>query len=150
MSPSSTRAQVSPFQFEAVGAALPAEWISPLPYEQPPPPVHLDAAGTTAAVRAGLGTGRNPDVADLFLLDAERALHQGRFRETVLFCWSTINSVFNRKYKALIDAALAGEWAAACEFFSGVDFGVKNKMTAAYICLLTALFFESPATFGKS
>jgi hypothetical protein len=145
-----TRAQVSPFHFAAVGVALPPEWISPLPYEQPPPPIQLDAADTTAAVRAGLGTGRDPDVAELFLLDAQRALHQGRFRETVLFCWSTIDSVFNRKYDALIDVALAGEWAAAREFFTGVDFGVKNKMTAALYLLTHRSLFREPGDFWQS
>lgn len=144
-----TRAQVSPFQFAAVGAALSPEWISPLEYEQPPPPTHLDAAETTAAVRSGLATGRDPDVADLFLLDAERALHQGRFRETVLFCWSTIDSVFNRKYDALINVALAGEWAAARQFFTGVDFGVKNKMTAALYLLVHRSLFREPGDFWQ-
>ena len=81
---------------------------------------------------------------DLFLLDAEQALHEGRFREAVLFCWSTIDSTFNRKYDELVDAKLAEEWAEAREFFKGVDFGLKKKMSAAlYLVSGRSLFRES-------
>jgi hypothetical protein len=88
-------------------------------------------------------------VAELFLLDAERALYQGRFRETVLFCWSTIDSVFNRKYDALIDIVLAGEWAESRRFFTGVDFGLKNKMTAALYLLAQRSLFREPGNFWE-
>ena len=126
-----TRAQVSPFQFAATGAAPPAEWTAPLEYEAVgPQPAVLTLEQTTQAVRDGLASGNDPDVADLFLLDAERAVHQGRFRETVLFCWSTIDSVFNRRYDALVDAALLGEWGEAQEFFKGLDFKLRNKISA--------------------
>jgi hypothetical protein len=125
-----TRAQVSPFQFEAIGPAPPPTWTAPLEYEavgtQPAP---LTLEQTTQAVRDGLAAGADPDVADLFLLDAERSLHQGRFRETVLFCWSTIDSVFNRKYEALVDAALAGDTGEARKLFKDMEFGLKNKMS---------------------
>jgi hypothetical protein len=104
-----TRAQVSPFRFEATGAAPPEAWTAPLEYEAVgPQPAALTLEQTTQAVRDGLAGGNDPDVADLFLLDAERALHQGRFREAVLFCWSTIDSMFNRQYGNLVDHALAG------------------------------------------
>ena len=67
-------------------------------------------------------------LADLFLLDA-KGVHQGRFRETVLFCWSTIDSVFNRRYGAFVDAALLDEWGEARDFFKGLDFKLRNKMS---------------------
>jgi hypothetical protein len=105
-----TRAQLSPFLFETFGAASAAEWTAILEYETAwPQPAPLAVEQTTQAVREGLAGGNEPDVADLFLLDAERALHQGRFREAVLFCWSTIDSVFNRRYDELVDRVLAGE-----------------------------------------
>lgn len=140
-----TRAQVSPFAFSPIGAAPPSpDWLRPLPYEQPPAPVHLDAVQTTAQVRAGLGSGGNPGVAELFLLDAEHALRQGRFREAVLLCWSTIDSVFNRKYDTLVRAALAGEWAEARDFFLGHDFGMRNKMSAVLHLVANRSLFREP------
>jgi hypothetical protein len=129
-----TRAQVSPFQFTAAGAAQPAV----LTMEQ-----------TTQVVRDGLASGSEPDVADLFLLDAERALHQGRFRETVLFCWSTIDTVFNRRYEALVDAALVGEWGEARDFFKGLDFKLRNKMTAGMHLVANRSLFREPGDFWK-
>jgi hypothetical protein len=73
-----------------------------------------------------------------------RAVHEGRFREAVLFCWSTIDSTFSRKYDDLVDAKLAGEWAEARDFFKGVDFGLKKKMSAAlYLVSGRSLFRES-------
>ncbi len=139
-----TRAQVSPFEFAAIEVAPSPEWLAPLAYEQPPPPVHLDAVQTTAAVREGLGTGRDPGVAELFLLDAERALHQGRFREAVLFCWSTIDSVFSRKYDLLVRAALDEEWATGRDFFLGHEFGMRNKMSAVLHLVANRSLFREP------
>ncbi len=140
-----TRAQVSPFQFEAVGAAPPVEWTAPLEYVAAgPQPAALALEQTTQAVRDGLAGGNDPDVADLFLLDAERALHQGRFRETVLFCWSTIDSVFNRKYEGLVDAALVGEWGEARAFFKGRDFHLRNKMSVGMRIAANRSFHAEP------
>jgi hypothetical protein len=125
-----TRAQISPFRFEAISGAPPAEWTAPLEYVAAgPQPAALDLELTTQAVRIGLAGGNDPDVAALFLLDAESSLHQGRFRETVLFCWSTIDSVFNRKYDTLVDAALAGDPSDARKLFKDLEFGLKNKMS---------------------
>ncbi len=91
-----------------------------------------------------MASGNEPEVADLFLLDAELAIHEGRFREAVLFCWSTIDATFNRKYDQLVDSKLTGEWAEARSFFKGVDFGLKNKMSAAlYLVSGRSLFRES-------
>lgn len=140
-----TRAQVSPFQFAAAGAALGAEWTTPLEYEAAgPQPAVLTLEQTTQAVREGLTSGNEPDVADLFLLDAERALHQGRFRETVLFCWSTIDSVFNRRYETLVDTALLGEWGEARDFFKGLDFKLRNKMSAGMHLVANRSLFREP------
>lgn len=145
-----TRAQVSPFQFEAVGAAPAPEWIAPLEYETAgPQPAQLTLEQTSQAVRDGLASGNDPDVADLFLLDAERALHQGRFRETVLFCWSTIDSVFNRRYETLADIALAGEWAEARNFFKGLDFTLRNKMSAGMHLFANRSLFREPGDFWQ-
>ncbi len=141
---------MSPFQFEAVGPAPPAEWTAPLVYEGAgPQPAVLTLAQTTQAVRAGLAGGNDPDVADLFLLDAERALHHGRFRETVLFCWSTIDSVFNRRYDALVDVALAGEWGDARAFFKRLDFGLRNKMSVGMRVVANRSFHAEPEPFWE-
>jgi hypothetical protein len=95
-------------------------------------------------VRNGLLAGTEPTVADLFLLDAERALHQGRFREAVLFCWSTIDSVFNLKYNALVDAVLVGEWAAGRDFLKDHNFGMRNKMSAVMHLIANRSVFREP------
>jgi hypothetical protein len=140
-----TRAQVSPFRFEGVGEAPPAEWLAPLEYEAAgPQPVVPMLDQMMRTVREGLASGKDPDVADLFLLDAERALHQGRFRETVLFCWSTIDSVFNRRYDDLVDGALKGEWSESRDFFKGLDFKLRNKMSAGMHLVANRSLFREP------
>ena len=120
-------------------------WESELTYQADPPKKLAQRTQTiTKRVRELFASGTEPEVADLFLLDAERALHEGRFREAVLFCWSTIDSTFSRKYDELVDAKLAGEWAEARDFFKGVDFGLKKKMSAAlYLVSGRSLFRES-------
>ena len=124
---------------------VPGEWTVPLEYEAADPqPAALTLAQTSDAVRHGLLSGNDPDVAELFLLDAERALHQGRFRETVLFSWSTIDSVFNRGYGALVDVGLAGEWGEARTFFKGLDFKLKNKMSAGMRIFANRSLFAEP------
>jgi hypothetical protein len=126
-----TRAQASPFRFEVVGPGDSEGWTKPIKYEEAQPTsLALTVEQFTDQVRDGLASGRDPNVDVLFLLDAERALRQGRFRETVLFCWSTIDSVFNRKYDLLVDAALAEDWGEARTFFKGLDLGLKTKMSA--------------------
>jgi hypothetical protein len=98
----------------------------------------------TDRVRSMLAFGGEPEVADLFLLDTERAIHEGRFREAVLFCWSTIDSTFNRVYDKLVDAKLDHEWAEAREFFKGVDFPLKKKMSAALFLVSGKSLFREP------
>ena len=75
----------SPFRYEVVGAAVAAEWSTDVEYEPTgPQPVPLTAEQTTNAVRDGLLGGTEPSVADLFLLDAERALHGTFPRDSVV------------------------------------------------------------------
>lgn len=113
-----TRAQASPFRFEVVAGAAEPAWAAELRYDEVSAIVSpLTVTQLTDAVRGGLLTGGDPPVEDLFLLDAEHALQVGRFREAVLFCWSTIDSVFNRKYESLANVKLAGEWASARKIF---------------------------------
>jgi hypothetical protein len=146
-----TRAQASPFIFTLTGEEANPEWALPFIVEATGPPrAELTTAATSQSVTDGLVSGNEPDVAELFLLDAERALYQGRFREAVLFAWSTIDSVFNRKYDALIDVVLAEEWSAAREFFTGVDFGLKNKMTGALYLVCQRSLFREPDNFWQS
>ena len=140
-----TRAQASPFRFEVIGPEDPAGWIDPIEYEEAgPTPLALTVEELTAGVRHGLVSGRDPDVDVLFLLDAERALQQGRFREAVLFCWSTIDSVFNRKYDALVDMRLAEDWGEARSFFKGLDLGLKTKMSAGMRFVANRSLFNEP------
>ncbi len=145
-----TRAQASPFQFQLVGAGAEPAWGEPLKYKAPiPRALRLDVATLTGRVRASLASGNEPEAADLFLIDAERALYEGRFREVVLFCWSTIDAVFNRKYDALVNAALAEEWADARAFFTGVDFGLRNKMSAVMHLIANRSLFREPGGLWK-
>jgi hypothetical protein len=143
-----TRAQVSPFRFEVIGEHNSVNWTQPIAYEeQGPAPAYLTIEQISESVQHGLASGNEPDVAVLFLLDAERALQQGRFREAVLFSWSTIDSIFNQKFDALVDAGLDGEWAAAREFFKGHDFGLRNKMSAGMRLFAKRSLFAEPAPF---
>ena len=105
-----TRAQASPYLFRILGERENTSeiWAQEIRFESSPLPL---ASGQTVqtvteAVRKGL-TGKNdPEVSTLFLLDAEQALLEGRFRESVLFCWSAIDSTFDRKYKTLISSVI--------------------------------------------
>jgi hypothetical protein len=141
-----SRARASPFRFQTISeGASPPAWESEVSYPADPLKILAKRPATiTNQVRALLATGKEPEVAALFLLDAERALHDGRFRETVLFCWSTIDATFNRKYDELVDAKLAGEWTPARDFFKGVDFGLKNKMSAALFLVGGWSLFREP------
>lgn len=140
-----TRARASPFRFELLGAGDAAGWIDPIEYEEAgPTPLAMTVEELTEVVRDGLAGGGDPDVDVLFLLDAERARQQGRFREAVLFCWSTIDSVFNRKYESLVDAALADDWGDARSFFKGLDLGLKTKMSAGLRFIANRSLYNEP------
>ncbi len=126
-----TRAQVGSFQFSVTDADASKFWSRSLQYDKDIPNLlRIHNVELTKAVREGLSSKTEPDVATLFLLDAERAAEEGRFREAVLFCWSTIDSTFTRKYDALVDRALAGEWAEGRDALKGRDLGLRGKMTA--------------------
>jgi hypothetical protein len=71
-------------------------------------------------------------------------MHDGRFREAVLLCWSAIDAVFNHKDDSLVNLALEGEWRAAREFFTGVDFGLRNKMSAVMHLVANRSLFREP------
>src|SRR5271157_4429262 len=88
-----SRAEASPFRFRVFIEADQAQaWEEELSFESSPPKVlSVPSETITERVRALLASGSEPEVADLFLLDAERATHEGRFREAVLFCWSTVS-----------------------------------------------------------
>lgn len=140
-----TRAQASPFDFQLVGEGEQEGWTGALAFEASglsAPLLSVDELSD--AVRTGVDGGGEPEVATLFLFDAERAIQEGRFREAVLFCWSTIDAVFNRKYDLLVNEALAQEWADAREFFTGVDFGLRNKMSAVMHLVANRSLFREP------
>jgi hypothetical protein len=141
-----SRAEASPFTFKTVsGTPGEANWLAELAFEASPPRAIADATETiTERIRALLAAGSEPEVADLLLLDAERAIREGRFREAVLFCWSTIDSMFNRKYERLVDSKLGGEWSDARDFLKGVDFPLRHKMSAALYLVSGRSFFREP------
>jgi hypothetical protein len=148
-----TRAQVSPFIF---GVSMPGNpetwdtegWIEPLEFVAADlVPSSWSVAELSHHVEEGLSTGREPSVEVLFLLDAVQALHLGRFRECVLFCWCTIDSVFNRGYDALAACVLREEWAAARDAVTALDFGMRNKMTVGMRLLANRSFFLEPDAF---
>jgi hypothetical protein len=145
-----TAAQASPFQFALTAGTGVREWVTPYVVEATgPQPASLTPAETSRAVRDGLRGGNDPDVAALFLLDAERALHQGRFRETVLFSWSTIDSVFNRQFDLLANTVLDGERSEARKFITGTEFGLRHKMTAAMHLLANRSLYREPEGFWE-
>ncbi len=142
-----TRAQASPFSFHltATGAA----WEEPLAYESDALPSAIPGSMATIAkaVRKGLASDADPEVADLFLLDAEQALRDGRFREAVLFCWSTIDATFSSKYDQLVDEVLAGEWSGGRDWLKDNKFGMKNKMSAMLYLISGRSLFREPDGF---
>ncbi len=142
-----TRTRCSPFTFSVPDDSASPAWSEPLVFEaEGPSGPRLSLDDQTTRVRDGLSSGHDPAVADLCLLDARRSLHEGRFREAVLFCWSTIDATFNQKYEALVEEKLAGEWNSAREFFTGVDFGLRNKMTAALFLVAGRSLFRDSAS----
>lgn len=142
-----SRAQASPFRFgiEPNGDA----WAEPLVYEAvlTPPPINL--AELHAAVHNGLETNADPPVAILALFDAEYAVKTGRFREAILFCWSAIDATFGRKYEALVDRALAGEWGEARKFFRGhADIPLRHRMSAVMHLVANRSLYREPGLWN--
>ena len=109
-------------------------WESELTYQADPPKKLAQRSQTiTKRVSELFASGTEPEVADLFLLDAEQALHEGRFREAVLFCWSTIDSTFNRKYDELVDAKLAGRMGRSPGFLQGCGLRLEEEDERRFI-----------------
>jgi hypothetical protein len=130
-----TQVQLSPFRFviEVPLPDGPSVYHDELSFE--PPIRHgtqVPVAELERRVREGVTGGGEPAVAELFLLDAEAAKDTGRFREAVLFSWSTIDSVFNSAYDALVKTRLAGERSDSRDFLQGKagEIPLKVKMTA--------------------
>lgn len=63
----------------------------------------------TQELRKNLKANKEPPLADLIYLDAQVAKTEGRFRETVLFSWSAIDTIFNATYDSLLAQALEPE-----------------------------------------
>lgn len=138
-----SRAQASPFHFVIDGTA--EIWRNPLNFEAVPLNAQPPIDDVHVHLRAGLATGVEPPVADLSLLDAEHALRTGRFREAVLFCWSAIDATFSRKYAALVDGALAGEWMDAKRFFRGhADIPLRYRMSAMMHLIANRSLYREP------
>lgn len=129
-------AQASPFEFGVVSpsaAEIQGGWLTEVVHEiTSPARIRLPNEQLTQRLTECLATEREPDVPTLFLLDAEWATENGRFREAVLFCWSTIDSTFNRHYADLVDRALQGESEGVKDFFKGNtgQFSLRFRMTA--------------------
>ncbi len=146
-----SRAQLSSCQFTVKDASASELWGRSLQYETDiPDPLRIRKNDLTKAVREGLSSRTEPDVATLFLLDAESAAQEGRFREAVLFCWSTIDSTFTRKYEALVDRALQGEWTEGREALKGRALGLRAKMSAVLQLVAgRSLFRESDDLWNR-
>jgi len=146
-----TLSKASPFVFFEAHSNQP--WGRPLSFFIPPVQDRglsfftraLDE--NTAKVARGLASGKEPEVDELFLLDARQALAEGRFREAVLFSWSTIDATFSRRFDLLVDGTLADEWSESRKFLKGLDFGLRHKMTIGMRLVAQRSFFNEPSEF---
>ena len=98
-------------------------------------------------VRHEFDSGSEPEVADLFLLDARQALDEGRFREAVLFSWSTIDATFTARFDELVDKNLSDEWGESRKFLKGLDFGLRHRMTIGMRLLTGKSLYHAPREF---
>lgn len=132
-----TRIQASPFVFRSNDKNIPSLYLREVSFESSSLPLNntQTVQRVTKAVKKGLASKSDPEVSRLFLLDAEQALRDGRFRECVLFCWSTIDTTFNSKYEQLVDLMLAEEWSGGREWLKDPRFGMRNKMSAVLFLL---------------
>jgi hypothetical protein len=104
-------------------------------------------AELSQSIKNGFGTGKEPPVSGLFLLDARQALEEGRFREAILFSWSTIDATFNIFYRRLADRKLAKDWSDGLEFIKGNEFGLRHKMSVGLNLLAGKSLFAEPGEF---
>ena len=142
-----TRAQASPVSFTVVGenAEPDTPFVADLVFEAPVVPIAVEHNVVSARVREGLVAETDPPVGELFMLDAEQAMRSGRFREGVLFCWSTIDATFGVKYEQLVAARLDGEWRDGRDFL--IDFNsvpMKSRMTSILFLLTGRSLFREP------
>ncbi|HUO08945.1 MAG TPA: hypothetical protein VM008_11630 [Phycisphaerae bacterium] len=140
-----TLAQASPFVFLLAGTE--EIWggfdASPFPVSS-----FTDSTKDTARrLKEGFSSGIEPPVEELLLLDARQALFEGRFREAVLFCWSTIDSTFSRRFDVLVDQRLGDEWAESRRFVKGLDFGLRHKMAVGLRMLTGRSLYREPNEF---
>jgi hypothetical protein len=138
------RAQASPFWFRVVDEQkiVSPLWTEPITFESSPLPFALGQTlqSVTQAVRNGLSEKSDPEVSKLFLLDAEQSLREGRFRETVLFCWSAIDSTFDQKYKELAASVIKNK-ADYNSFVNFRDATMRYRMSAGlHFCTGQSLY----------
>jgi hypothetical protein len=100
-------------------------------------------------IRNSFATGAEPPVSDLFLADARQSLNEGRFREAVLFSWSTIDATFSSRFEDMVDKVLADEWSESRKFLKGVDFGMKHRMAIGMRLVSGRSFFREPGDFWQ-
>lgn len=141
----------SPFQLTVDDTGEPW-WRGAFEFESlfPPPPHLITVEQLTAELRTHLGDEDEPDVALLNIADAEYSLRTGRFRETVLLCWSAIDAVFNKKYDAYVDSALSDEWAEGRDFLKSLDYRLRNKMTIGLRFVAGRSLFAEPDGFWST
>lgn len=147
------RAEASPFLFRAINGAEDASPLRGEPILFEFSPLNLDFGQTeqsiTQAIRSGLTGQDDPEVSALFLLDAEQALREGRFREAVLFCWSAIASTFSQKYKLLIQGTVEG--ANERESFTNYrNASMRYRMSAGlYFCTGVSIYDQPDSLWEK-
>lgn len=141
------RAQSSPYRFRVLGEDenLPSMWTEPIVFEASP--LRFASGQTvesiTQVVRGGLSGRHDPEVSELFLLDAEQTLREGRFRETVLFCWSAIDATFSQKYKFLIHNAVEGKDEREA-FVNFRNASMRYRMSAGLLFCTGQSLYEQP------
>jgi hypothetical protein len=143
--------RASPFQFSKAADNQPwgNQWLSFSSLASAADPFPGAAQTLSDSVRAEFEHGKEPPVSVLFLFDARRALDEGRFREAVLFSWSTIDSIFNHRFNALADRIWSREPVESRQFIKGEVFGMRNKMSVGLRMLAGRSFFDEPNELWK-
>jgi hypothetical protein len=110
-------------------------------------PFRPSLSEVAAQIQLRFASGDEPPVSALFLSDARQALMEGRFRESILFCWSVIDATFNQKFDALVKQKLHDEWRESREFLMGPDFGLRHKMGIGLRLVAGRSFFQEDDNF---
>jgi len=137
---------LSPFRFSS-GGQLEAAWSHPMVFE-PTGPL-MRRSFNLGEFQKTVDTGREPAVEDQFLLDAEEAVNEGRFREAVLFSWAVIDATFSQRYEQLIEQRLADDWADGRDSLKGLDLGLRTKMTVMLRLVAGRSLFLEPHPFWE-